>query len=159
EGRPRGPPCPFRRHAARDLATLRPAETRRLDSSQYPKRHARFRDTRDARRSPTAGSAPAARIEREAAGADPDRHDRLTQSDDDDLPETLREVRRGDPPSVHVPEEGAEIGGRHGRAPQRDLHRTVDEAGDQEQGSADDGTRDDPKDRPQQVATATARDD
>ena len=85
-------------------------------------------------RDPEEGGRDHARVERKSRRADPDRHDRLAERDDDDQPEALDEVLRRDAPAAHVAHEGTEVVDRQRGAPERQLRRTIEEARDHQQG-------------------------
>ena len=97
-------------------------------------------------------------VERQPFGADPDRHDRLSDGDDHDQPVALHEVLRRDAPAPHADDDEPEVVDRQRHGPDRHLHGAVEEPGDDEQGRADEGARQDPDDGAQQLGIAAAGD-
>ncbi len=76
------------------------------------------------------------------AGAEADGDDRLTERDQDDQPVSLREVLGRDPPAASHTDHGrAEVVDRQSKEPDGDAFVPVEEAGDDEQGGAEDRGR------------------
>ena len=111
---------------------------------------------------PEHGGRDPGRIQRQPGRADADRDDRLSEGDDDDQPVTLDEVRRRETPAPPAADERTEVVDRQGGDPQPDLHRPINEAGDQQQRRPDDGAGREPEDGGEQlriVATGDREED